>query len=174
MKFLQYSYKQLNLFLLLMAAFVLLLIYRINITPTLELHRECSAMREQLSKVDNASVRLQQLKSEHRILNKVAGNSKLTNEEVRQAILTNTNAYSQKATISNMKEPHIFMADNLQVVTHLMEMQGNYTELIKMAGQFETTFKDARLSAMKLYSTQDNRTKKLTLYAIYYFQNFKK
>lgn len=174
MKFFHYTYKQLNLLVLLLAAFLILLIYRLNITPTLELNKECDAMRAQIEKAENSTVRLQQLKSQYRLLNMLSGNSKLSNEEVRQAILTNTNAYSKSAKISNVKEPHIYTANNLHVVTHLMEMQGNYSELVKIASDFETSFKDARLSAMKLYSTQDNRTKKLTLYAIYYFQNFKK
>jgi hypothetical protein len=174
MKFLNYSYKQLNLFLLLVVAFVLILIYRQNVVPTLNLYHECNEMEKQLEKAQNATTKLNILKSEYRKLNKIAGNSKHSNEEIRQAILSNANLFAQTANIASIKEPHIFNADKMEVVTHLMDMQGNFKELITITNQFENKFTDARLSALKFYAIEDNRTKKTNLYATFYFQNFKK
>ncbi|HYG49477.1 MAG TPA: hypothetical protein VD905_01190 [Flavobacteriales bacterium] len=174
MKFLNYTYKQLNLFLLLMAVFVLLLIYRQTIVPTFNLYRECGQMELQLEKAQNATTRLNILKSEYRRLNKIAGNSKLTNEEIRQAILSNTNLFTDAAHIASIKEPHVYTADNMEVVTHQVDIQGNFKELITITNQFENKFTDARLSALKFYTVEDNRTKKNSLYGTFYFQNFKK
>lgn len=174
MRSLSFTYKQLNLFTPLLAVFLLLLIYRQNISPTLVLYSECNSMEEQLQKAQKAESHLQNLKAEFRKLDKLAGNSKLTNEEIRQAILTNTNLFSENANVSSIKEQHVFASNNMKVVTHMLELQGDYKELVKITNKFEISFKDARISTLKIFSTQDNRTKKINLYATYYFQNFKK
>jgi uncharacterized protein YjbI with pentapeptide repeats len=174
MKFLNYTYKQLNLLLILLSVFLITIIYRQNIVPTLNLYSECEQMRSQLEKVQNAGTKLSILKSEYRKLNKISGNSKLTNEEIRQAILSNTNLYSKDAAITSIKEPHIFESDKMQVVTHLVDVQGYFNELVTITNRFESKFSDARLSAAKFYSIEDNRTKKTCLYGTFYFQNFKK
>ncbi len=173
MKF-NFTYKQLNLLAPLLAVFLLLLMYRQNISPTLALYSECNTMEEQLQKAQQAETRLHRLKAEFRKLDQLAGNSKLSNEEIRQAILTNTNLFSENANVSSIKEQHVFATDNMKVVTHMLELQGDYKELVKITHKFETSFKDARISTLKIFSTQDNRTKKINLYATYYFQNFKK
>lgn len=174
MKFLRYTYKQLNLFMLLASIFIILLAYRFNISPTLNLRTECITMQSQLEKLENASIRLQQLKTEYRRLNKVSGNSNRSNDEIRQEILTYANKYAQGSAVSSFKEVHSFSANNMTVITHFLEMQGNFNDLVRIAWYFEKDFKDARLSAFKIFSLEDSRTKKLTLYGTYYFQNFKK
>lgn len=174
MNFFKYSYKQLNLFTLLGGILVLLLVYRQNIKPTLDLYGQCAAMEQQLRKAENAGSRLQVLRSELKRLNKISGNSKLSNEEIRQAILSNTNLFSQQATLTSIKEPHLFSSSQLEVLTHSLDLQGSFKELVNITYDFESRFTDARLSALKLYTVEDNRTKKTSLYGTYYFQNFKK
>lgn len=174
MRFFKYTYKQLSLFTLLMAVFILTLFYRNNLSPTLQLRKECKVMEEQLIKAQNATVKLQVLKAEYRKINRMAGNSKRTNDEIHQRILTNSTLFAKKANISSVREVHVFTADKMQVVTHLLDLEGAFTELVQIAHQFEHKFNDARLTSLKIYSIQDNRTKKLHLYGTYYFQNFKK
>lgn len=174
MNFLKYSYKQLNLLLLLAGILILLLVYRQNIRPTIDLRQQCRQMEAQLTKANNAHARLQILRTEQKRLNNVSGNSKLSNEEIRQAILSNTNLFSEQATLTAIKEPHVYNRNQLEVLTHSLELQGHFKELIRITHQFENRFTGARLSALKLYSVEDSRTKKTSLYGTYYFQNFKK
>jgi hypothetical protein len=174
MNFLNYTYRQLNLFAALAAVFVLLMIYRQTIVPTLVVYRECREMEQQLEKAENASVKLTVLRQELRKLNKIAGNSTLSNGEIRQAILGNTNLYAKSAEIASIREPHLFDAGKMEVITHLVDVRGNFKELISITNQFENNFADARLSAIKFYSVCDTRTKKMNLYGTFYFQNFKK
>lgn len=174
MKFLKYSYKQLNLFTLLASTLLLLWMYRQNIVPTLELRNQCIQMQGQLEKAGHAPYQLNILRNEQKKLNRVSGNSKLSNEEIRQAILGNTHQFSKQVTVTSIKEPHIYDGPQMQVLTHALDLQGNFRELVKVTHDFESRFSDARLSAVKYYSLEDARTKKTTLYATYYFQNFKK
>jgi len=174
MNFLKCSYKQLNLLTLLGGVFLLLTAYRKTVLPTLELRQQCLQMEEQLKKAENAGSRLQILRSEQKRLNKVSGNSKLSNEEIRQAILSNFNLFSEQATLTAIREPHLFSSNQLEVLTHSFDLQGNFKELIAVTHKFESKFTDARLSALRFYAIEDNRTKKNSIYATYYFQNFKK
>lgn len=174
MNFLKYSYKQLNLLVILAGIFVLLLVYRQNIRPTLELYYQCHEIQEQVKKAEHANTRVQVLRNELKRLNKISGNSRLSNEEIRQAILTNTNQFSKQATLTGIKEPHLYSINQLEVLTHAFDLQGNFKELIGITHDFESHFTDARLSALKLYAVEDHRSKKTSLYGTYYFQNFKK
>lgn len=174
MNFLQYSYKQLNFFVLLALAFILLLVYRQNIVPTIDLYKQCAEMEIQVQKAEHAGSRLQILKTEQKKLNKISGNSKLTNEEIRQAILSNTNLFSEQATLTAIREQHLYTSNQLEVLTHSLDLQGSFKELISITNKFESRFTDARLSALKLYSVEDSRTKKTNLYGSFIFQNFKK
>jgi len=131
-------------------------------------------MQNQIATIDNASLRLQELKIEFKKLNHVSGNSNLSNDAIRQSILHFTNQHIKNARINSFKEAHSYTANNTIVHTNFLELQGNYSDLILIAWDFEKKFKTARLTAIKLYSTEDSRTKKTTLYGIYYFQNFKK
>jgi len=171
---LNYTYKQLNVLLVLVTVFVLLVIYNYNVKPTLGLYRECETMRNDLKKIDNAETKLEQLKSIYKKVNAVAGNSKLNNDEIRQVILAKTNSYVKNAFVYSIKEPHVFETNNAQVVTHLLELEGDFKELVKVVNDLENGFKEAKLASIKLFSLVDNRTKKIKLYGLLYFQNYKK
>ncbi|MCI5055088.1 MAG: hypothetical protein MRY83_03210 [Flavobacteriales bacterium] len=76
--------------------------------------------------------------------------------------------------ITQVPKPHMFTELQYDIVTNVIECNGDFIALVKLVDYFERNFKRAKLSSVEFEVRKNIKSKKRKLYAKLYFQNIQK
>lgn len=104
------------------------------------------------------------------ILDNLIGKEGITKEEVQQNIVSFTGSRHPEVSISDLQPIHVFLDENYKITTNQLDLTGTANQLLKVAYDFERTFKFSRIVSMNFYTLKNNKSEVLHLKII--FQNY--
>ena len=170
------TYKNKTFVLLGMFLLLLFVSYNRKIKPVFLQNKELSEMKAKLLNSSNVEVEINQLNTEVKYYDLIIGNGKKDLESINQEIISIVSNYcdSSKVRLIGLPNVHSFKESSFNVHTHVIELEGEYFELLKLANIFQNKGEGINLTSVNFFTKKDLRTRKTKLYAKLFIQNFEK
>ena len=167
----QYSYK--TKFKALLVLFIMLSIaaYRRSISSLIEAVKENGKLKNKIELYSSKAGSINEIKSEINVLDQMIGKEGINKEKTQQEIVNFLVENGTNVSISDMQPIHEFSENNYKVYTYVMDVTGNFNNLIKVAYQFERQFDFCKIVSTKYYTEKKNN-KIETLHLKLIFQKY--
>jgi len=153
--------KQRHKNIVLIVGFVLILMlgYRMTIAKTLVLKAEVTQLQTEAKALTNLDQRTSNLEQKERYLDSILAQKNLTNNSLQNNLLSFLTKESDKSgfSISEFKEPHVIVKDNLTQTSYQFTLKGTYKHLEKVLYQLEQRESFGRLVHIDFKKERDHR-----------------
>jgi hypothetical protein len=151
-------------------------IYNKTIGATNELISNYEQLNSQLEQNIDFEFEIDQTQSKIDEIDQVISLNKLDVGTIQNSILEKikSNGKTKNIVVTKVPEPHVFTELQYDIVTNIVECNGNYREIVKLIHYFENEFPQAKLSSVDFEVRKNIKSKKRKLYAKLCFQNIQK
>ena len=160
-----------------LAIVVLLLVYFLGIKKTLSLRSEIKEKQEKLIQAKDIDGKVSLIRTKLKKIDNLIGNDMDSSSKVIDVILEDITTYcsEQGCTLRDIPTMHEAADANFDIETYFITVEGSYKQLLNLVYLLEQKKKNGgRLSSCLLYSKKNNATKKLSLEATLYIQQYNK
>ena len=134
------NYKQKNRILLIGLVILLLASYQFSFKKTFELSSELKTLKKDKETLDNAGGKLNLLQQQNRYLDSVlTSKDLLADQSFQQNLLQKVNGLREehKLKIVSLEEPHEFKKDGGLIQTYVIEVKGDFRNLMLFSSSLE-------------------------------------
>lgn len=159
------------------AIVAILLVYFLGIKKTLAIRSDINEKKEKLALAKDLNGKVSLIRTKLKRIDELVGNDMDSSKKVIDVILEDITSYcnTQGCTLRDIPEVHKASDANFDIETYLITVEGNYKQLISLVYLLEQKKKSGgRLSSCQFYSRKNNATKKLSLEATLYIQQYNK
>lgn len=159
------------------AVIALLLVYFFGIRKTLTLRSDIKAKQEKLAQSKDINTKVSLIRAKLKKIDALIGNDMDSSSKVIDVILEDITTYCNKegCTLRDIPVVHQASDNNFDIETYFITVEGAYKQLLNLVYLLEQKKKSGgRLSACLFYSKKNNATKKLSLEATLYIQQYNK
>lgn len=167
------SYKQKNKLMLIGAIVFAIVAYFISISDTVDAYYKNEVLLHQIQQGAKAPQNIQKLNEN---LNRISSNlgdyelDSLHNENLFLEVIGEF-CQEHKLILRKFPEPTLHQEKDFIIYTHKIEIQGGYTNLIKLVYELEQVQKIGRVTSVNYKRVKDRKTKKVVLIASIYLQH---
>lgn len=167
----QYTYKQKVFALIAIGLLLAFVTYKRAIANTLQLLNNIALVEDQLSKVENADSKKNQLTSELISIEKMIGIEGLDKDEVQLSLI---DAVSNANNVELYQFPtsHQNIENEVKTTTYRVTITGEYWDILVFIYNLETTLTKSRIVSITLEKRKSLQSRKMELYGTIYFQNY--
>lgn len=160
---------------IIVAAIVLLIwvSYQFSFSRTIDLWKECKRLEQQQALIKEIPEQLPELTRKVQQLEKILGNSE--SEDFSTTILDQVNILCRQNNVrlKEMPEKHVFNGDNLIVETLYINLQGSFSEQLRIISDLEKNEAKARLRSLRLQTIINQSTGERKLQSTLFLQSIK-
>jgi len=169
------TYLQKTIAFAVLALLLAILGYTQKIAPTLELKTQLAEI-EELSNNETLDEEINLLKTQLHYLNKIMGKDRKDLESINREILNYVSLYSDSTQVKLVQMPraHKFTEAGFTIYTHVILIQGTFSELLPLTHFFETETSGMKLASVRYYTKKNLKTKRNQLFAELYIQSYEK
>lgn len=152
---------------------LIILCYRFAFSLTIDQYHEYKSYNPKTEEDPTELVSEEKLKENNKQLDVVLSHFELDSVNENKNLLLITSKYCQANRI-NLKEYrpfHLSSVDSLQILTRLVEIEGDFEDCLKFVYQLELLENTGRISSVEFKSFTDPLDKKVKLSCILYVQN---
>ncbi|MDP2384979.1 MAG: hypothetical protein Q8M29_01290 [Bacteroidota bacterium] len=160
-----------------LAIVALLLVYFLGIKKTISLRSEIKEKQEKLIQAKDIDTKVSLIRSKLKKIDNLIGSDMDSSSKVIDVILEDITTYcsEQGCTLRDIPLMHEASDNNFDIETYFITVEGSYKQLLNLVYLLEQKKKSGgRLSSCLLYSKKNNATKKLSLEATLYIQQYNK
>ena len=170
------TYKQKATYLIIATFIFIILVYSLGIKKTIDLHRQCNDLHEQLVSAGDAPQQINILQKKLKEVEYLVGSSSDNEKGNSEDILEKCGQYCTKnnLVIRDFPSSCEFQKQNYQIVTNTVEIEGRYIRLLKLLYELEHDNNVGKISSVSFFLKKDNRTNRLSLLEKIYIQNVTK
>ena len=162
-------------FILLSASLVVLIwiCFEFSFSKTYTLWKECRRLEQQQALIKEIPEQLPVLTSKVEYLEKILGNSE--GEDFSTLILDQVNTLCQKngVRLKEIPEKHVFNGPNLIVETLDINLQGGFSDQLRLVSELEKSQSKARLRSLRLQLITNPTTGERKLQSTLFLQSIK-
>jgi hypothetical protein len=152
-------------------------VYFLGIKKTLAIRSDINEKKEKLALAKDLNGKVSLIRTKLKHIDELVGNDMDSSKKVIDVILEDITNYcnTQGCIIREIPEVHTASDANFNIETYLITVEGHYKQLLNLVYLLEQKKKNGgRLSSCKFYSRKNNATKKLSLEATLYIQQYDK
>lgn len=170
------TYKKKNLFLVLIALIVALMVYFLAIKKTMAVYAEFTENKSKMEKAANAPLLAAQLEKELMVMDSKIASQNNRQGNVDDAVLSLITTYCQNnhAVLLDFPETTYSEDGNLSIETRQFMIGGDFFTLINLVYLLEQKYNLGKLVAVNYQLKKDFKTKEMQLTATISLQNIKK
>lgn len=168
------SHKRRFFIVILLLVLLFLAVYKKTYQPIFQLNKELNASYQLVENVTQPFAKIESLKNELSVLDKVVGNSE-NHALIQQKILDFITTHALHVSVVNIADSHMYKGNNaFSILTNKIILTGNYETLLNTIYTIEKEFKASKIVSAKFYSKKNYSTNKTELLLELYFQNYGK
>ncbi len=154
---------------------ILLFVYIIAFKPTLNLKKDCKKKEATVAALVSAPQRIKLTTSRLNQINNQFSNVSTQGSITRDLILDEISEYcdKNKLTITDYPESHFSKSNMFEIETNRMVVTGNFKGLVKLINHLETRASFGRIVAVNLFSEENRKTKRTSLFLELFIQNIR-
>jgi hypothetical protein len=163
---------QRKFYLVLFGACVLIwLSVKMGVSKTIELKTQLNERQEQLKGIQDAPLRLKQIKRRLEEVERLIGDA--SGEDASPYLMEKAGSYCKKnrLILNEIPQKHVFSKDDLSVVTYQLKVQGSFKKLLKLLNELEQYSQAGKLRSVTFLAEYNLRRKKKELFGVYYIQS---
>ena len=147
--------------------------YQLTFSKTIDLWKECKRLEQQQALIKAIPEQLPALTGKVMQLEKILGNS--GGEDFSTLILeqVNTLCLQNNVRLKEIPEKHVFNGENLIVETLDINLQGSFSDQLRIVSQLEKSDANARLRSLRLHSIINQSTGERKLQSTLFLQSIK-
>ena len=170
------SYKKRNQWLSIGLLVFAVLIYLAAIQPTLELRSANKQLEAQLNLAKTAPADIKTFEMKSRAWENQINRNPKVDSIAAKTLVEAMSGFCEQNKLLLKEYPGVFTEENNDFVieTNLLNIEGNYTNIIKLAYFLEYEEQLGRIASLRFETVQDRRTRRISLEAALYLQNIKK
>lgn len=169
------TYKQRVILLIIGLIVLMLLINRLAINRTIGLKNQSKELTEKLDEAKDAPLAIISIKKRLAFIDEIVGRNLLDADDIQVLILEKCIDYSAKnnLVLRNLPQPHKFSDQNFDVQTCIVELEGGFTDLLKLVYLFEQKYSLGKIISVSFVKEEDRFNKIDRLKLTIYIQNIK-
>ena len=160
-----------------LALIALMLVYFLGIKKTINLRSDIKEKQQKLILAKDLDGKVSLIRAKLKKIDKLIGNDMDSSSKVIDVILEDITTYcnTQGCTLREIPVMHEASDANFDIETYFITVEGPYKQLLNLIYLLEQKKNGSgRLSSCLLYSKKNNATKKLSLEATLYIQQYNK
>lgn len=170
----QYSYKQKNYALMILAVLLVAVSYKRAFKQTVETVAYKHELEAKIAQAKNAKYEIGFTKKQISHLNKLLGKENITVEKVQQGFLNFLERKSAGIIVYQVDEVLNFKHPDFSINTHKIILKGNFINTLKFIYQLEHNFDLAKLIEVSFEYKKYNAEESEQLYTTLLLQNYQK
>jgi len=169
------TYKQKVILLIVGFIVIIILVNKLAIQRTVNLKNQCESIINKLDEAKDAPLAIITIKKRLGFIDDVVGRNLLDADDVQVLILEKCIDYCTKnnLVLINLPRPHKYSDMNFDVQTCIVELEGGYTDLLKLVYLFEQKLSLGKIISISFVKEVDRFTKMDRLKLTIYIQNIK-
>jgi hypothetical protein len=170
----QYSYKQKNYALLILAVLLIAVSYKRSFKVTLETIDAKQELEQKIEKAHFAVRDIRHTQREIAFLNRLLGEDNVTIEKVQQSFLVFLEKNSNDIIVYQVDEVLKFKHPDFSINTHRVILKGKFIPTLQFLYQLEKEFDLAKLVSLNFEYKKFNSEEKEQLYTTLLLQNYER
>ncbi|MFN5444891.1 MAG: hypothetical protein ACK48V_11775 [Crocinitomicaceae bacterium] len=170
----QYSYKQKNYALLILAVLLIAVSYKRSFKVTLETIDAKQELEQKIEKAHFAVRDIRHTQREIAFLNRLLGEDNVTIEKVQQSFLVFLEKNSNDIIVYQVDEVLKFKHPDFSINTHRVILKGKFIPTLQFLYQLEKEFDLAKLVSVNFEYKKFNSEEKEQLYTTLLLQNYER
>jgi hypothetical protein len=170
----QYSYKQKNYALLILAVLLIAVSYKRSFKVTLETIDAKQELEQKIEKAHFAVRDIRHTQREIAFLNRLLGEENVTIEKVQQSFLVFLEKNSNDIIVYQVDEVLKFKHPDFSINTHRVILKGKFIPTLQFLYQLEKEFDLAKLVSVNFEYKKFNSEEKEQLYTTLLLQNYER
>lgn len=150
---------------------LLLIAWRVAITPTLKLRKSNKQLEKEIVDVKTISSQIQFYKHSLDEIKLTSGWEK--QKDIEQVVFDYFSDYCNRKSmlLMNFPEPHVFANDDYEINTWEIQVKGSYFEILRLADSVERNLKSAKFIGLQMTITKKPGKKQEFLIGKFYIQS---
>lgn len=175
MKWRNFTYKQRFYLGLSLGGLLLIVFFKIGISPTLELNKSINEIEDRLGEVDDAPLEIVRLEARISAMDSLLGNAADKDFNFQSNLLDVFNRLSMRngVTISEFAQPHQMDYADYSIETYPVQFQGKFTNLLKLLYSYETANYPGKIKHVRFYTEKKPGETETRLLLSIYIQNIR-
>lgn len=169
------TYHQRLLYTLITGGVFAIILYNMAISNTIDLIIENGALKEQISKNQDAPEQIKKIKKDLKKIEQLVGNNDYVEIDVHQELLqlVTDNVQKKGLILKDFPQPYVTTDEGYVTKTALANVEGDFIDLLKLVYFLEMNYKVGKVVAVDFNTTKELRTRKRKLSSTIYIQNVK-
>jgi len=153
----------------------LFICYQLAIKKTFKTYGDYADNRLKMEELRNVPQQLEQLNQKERVLNQQLLEFNVEDISVQSNLLKYLNQETEKnkVKIIDFNSPHLFTDDNGEVETYIFDLQGRYTDMLKVLNALENQGSFGGIVHVNMEKKRNYRTKKTYLQASVFLEQIR-
>ena len=168
------SYRQKNRIMATAAAVLLLVVAGFSVRKTIALVHQNARLVQRIALAQQGPEQIAQLEARSAQMGKVLAIG-VEERGLRRELFEKAGRYCQQyqVQLTSLEESETFEEDLLQIETHELSLEGNFTDQLRVCHALEESLTQGRIASLVFHTVRDRRRKQVRLNGYLYIQGVK-